>query len=172
MPFPRLFVGPVSKNTIDSVIELCSLGYNIGLIPSRRQIDIQKGYVNNFSTKEFVNYVTERGKKIFIERDHAGPAQGVNDDNGFTSVIEDSINNFDMIHIDPWKKHKDLESVFNNTVHLINECLNHKKNINFELGTEESIRKYSPEEFELYLKRIKEELGEEKFKYIKFGVVQ
>lgn len=172
MPFPRLFIGPVSKNTIDSVIELCASGFNIGLIPSRRQIDIQKGYVNNFSTKEFVNYLKKRDSKIFLERDHAGPGQGVYEDDGLISLKEDSINNFDMIHIDPWKKNHNLESAIFNTINLINECLKYKKNIIFELGTEESIRKYSPEEFELYLYRIREELGKEKFKSVKFGVVQ
>ena len=45
----------MSKNVVDAVIEFNSP--SIGFIPSRRQIDFIGGYVNNWTTKEFSNYV-------------------------------------------------------------------------------------------------------------------
>ena len=69
-----LGVGPMSLNCVDASIEI-SNKYNIPLflISSRRQIDSEelgKGYVNNWSTSEFANYVKEKDKKLnlFIQR--------------------------------------------------------------------------------------------------------
>ena len=61
-----LGVGPMSLNCVSSTIEI-SNKYNIPifLISSRRQIDSEshgKGYVNNWSTSEFSNFVKERDK--------------------------------------------------------------------------------------------------------------
>ena len=42
----KLFIGPVSKNVVKSVIKYCNNNNKkIGLIPSRRQIDYNSGYV-------------------------------------------------------------------------------------------------------------------------------
>ena len=62
-----LGVGPMSKNCVDSTIEL-SNKYNIPimLIASRRQIDSEffgGGYVNKWSTKIFSEYVKKNDKK-------------------------------------------------------------------------------------------------------------
>ena len=76
-----LGVGPMSKNCIDASLELAS-DYDIPLflIASRRQIDSGEfggGYVNNWTTKEFSNYVIDQDKKgnILLSRDHGGPWQ-------------------------------------------------------------------------------------------------
>jgi len=45
---PKFFIGPMSKNIVDCIIEYNRGNGNIfGLIPSRRQIDYNSGYVNN-----------------------------------------------------------------------------------------------------------------------------
>ena len=41
----RFFIGPLSKNVVDAVINFNS---DIGLIPSRRQVDYDGGYVKAF----------------------------------------------------------------------------------------------------------------------------
>ena len=41
----RFFIGPMSKNVVDAVINFNS---DIGLIPSRRQVDYGGGYVRYF----------------------------------------------------------------------------------------------------------------------------
>ena len=76
-----LGVGPMSINCVDATIEL-SNEYEIPLmlIASRRQIDSEDfggGYVNNWTTERFSNYVIDKDKKgkILLARDHGGPWQ-------------------------------------------------------------------------------------------------
>ena len=62
-----LGVGPMSQNVIDSAIEL-SDEYEVPLIliASRRQIDSNfhgGGYVNNWSTEKFSDYVKKNQKR-------------------------------------------------------------------------------------------------------------
>jgi hypothetical protein len=98
---PKYFIGPMSKNIVDSIIEFTiETNHQIGLIPSRRQIEWDGGYVNNWTTKQFSEYT----KNTLIKRDHSGPGQGYIDDDGYTSLKEDC-KYFDLIHIDPWKKY-------------------------------------------------------------------
>ena len=50
---PLVGIGPMSTNCINSVIELSKKNRSpIMLIPSRRQIDYNTGYVGNLSTKK------------------------------------------------------------------------------------------------------------------------
>jgi len=112
-----LGIGPMSKNCVDVVIELTNT-YNIPLmlIASRRQIESEKlgrGYVNNWSTEEFAEYVKERDEnnKIILCRDHGGPYQ--NEDKDDSKSIKEMMDNakesfqtdiesgFKIIHIDP-----------------------------------------------------------------------
>ena len=66
----------MSKNFVDSIIDYSNLtDTNIVLIPSRRQIEYNGGYVNNQTTKEFAQYIYSRSTKIAIQRDHGGPLQ-------------------------------------------------------------------------------------------------
>ena len=59
----KYFIGPMSKNIVDAVLEYMKETKNkIGFIPSRRQIEFNGGYVNNWTTKQFSEYVD--GKAI------------------------------------------------------------------------------------------------------------
>lgn len=170
MPF---CLGPMSKNIVDSIIEY-SLEFNREtiLIPSRRQIDIAGGYVNNWTTKDFCRYVKEHSKNsVFIERDHGGPGQGYYDDDGIASLIEDA-KYMDILHIDPWKKYPIYSDALEWTVKLINLCYNINPKVLFEVGTEEGIRPVSCEELERYLTDLQSMLGEVLFNRIKFVVIQ
>jgi len=70
----RFFIGPMSKNIVDEVIRFANeTDTEMVLIPSRRQVDWNGGYVNNWTTEEFVNYVRSRTSNVIIERDHGGP---------------------------------------------------------------------------------------------------
>src|SRR4051794_29011712 len=78
-----LGVGPMSKNCVDASIELANeYEVLILLIASRRQIECEEmggGYVNNWSTEKFADYVIERDKKgkVILARDHGGPWQNL-----------------------------------------------------------------------------------------------
>ena len=47
---PKLFIGPMSKEIVDAVIDY---PVPLGLIPSRRQVDYENGYVNGWVTETF-----------------------------------------------------------------------------------------------------------------------
>lgn len=168
----KFYVGPVTKNTIDTVLQF-SLDYNIDFvfIPSRRQIEYNGGYVENLTTKDFRDYVKLKNPNILIERDHAGPGQGRIDDDGLLSLEEDC-KYFDIIHIDPWKKYPKFEDALDWTIKLIKYCYNLNKDLTYEIGTEEGIRPIDVEELDKFVEKVKLNLPNEMFQRIKFLVIQ
>jgi len=164
----RFFIGPMSKNVVDAILEFTSETDNsIGLIPSRRQVEFDGGYVNNWTTKQFKQYT----KNIFLVRDHGGPGQGLYDDDGFESLKQDC-ELLDMIHLDPWKKYPSLEEGTKWTIEMIRFCLSNNSNVLFEVGTEESIRRFEPHEVDIFLNSLKENLHPEEYKRILYCVIQ
>lgn len=168
----KFFIGPMSKNVVDAVIEVNKdIDLKIGFIPSRRQVEYDGGYVNNWTTKSFSNYVKSKSNSIFIERDHGGPGQGYHDDDGIKSYEWDS-KYFDIIHIDPWKKYQNYEDGLAETIKGINLCYSINPDCFYEIGTEESIRYFNPEELERMIVDLKKFLLGESFSKIKYAVVQ
>jgi len=171
MTTPRLFVGPMSKEIVDISIEYSNSKNRLGLIPSRRQIENVGGYVNNWTTKNFAEYVKQKSENVLLVRDHGGPGQGSKDDSGLKSLESDISSGFNILHIDPWKKAKSLEDGIQKTSALIKHCCNKDKNILFEVGTEEAIYAYSQTDLEKILCELQKSLGED-FERIKYAVVQ
>ena len=168
MKYPKYYIGPMTKNVVDAIAEFYNETNNkIGLIPSRRQIEWNGGYVNNWTTKEFSKY----SKNIILKRDHAGPGQGYKDDNGFKS-LEHDCKYLNMIHIDPWKKYSKYEDGLAWTISMIEFCYNLNPNIEFEVGTEEAIRRFEPEELNQLIKDLKSNLESKIFNQIKYLVIQ
>ena len=161
----RFYIGPMSKNVVDAVIEFDG---NIGFIPSRRQVDYNGGYVNNWTTGEFATYVDGRA---VLQRDHGGAGQGYIHDDGFDSFIHDSIY-FDKIHIDPWKEYQDFEIGLQQTIDNINFIYIRNQNVKFEVGTEESIRRFEVYELEKLLRVLEGRLKSSVFENIEYAVVQ
>lgn len=59
----------MTKNVVDTILEFSEETDNvIGFIPSRRQVEWNGGYVNNWTTKQFAEYVNGR---LPIKRDHS-----------------------------------------------------------------------------------------------------
>jgi hypothetical protein len=169
----KYFFGVISKNQVDTIIEYSfeNPEKEITFIPSRRQIEYNGGYVNNWRTKTFAEYVKNLNPKIKIERDHSGPGQGLYDDNGYASLTEDC-RHFDIIHIDPWKKYPDLNDGIQWTIEMINFCYNLNPNLEYEIATEEAIRPFTIEELEKIIIEIKKSLHEDVYAKIKYCVVQ
>ena len=132
----RYFIGPMSKNVVDAVLEFnYEFGDIFGLLPSRRQVEYNGGYVNDWNTEEFHSYVRYASFDMttLIERDHSGAGQGYEYDDGYESLKEDC-KFVDLIHIDPWKNHQGYsdgirdywnrqipEEHFRQTMKIINE---------------------------------------------------
>lgn len=167
------FFGVMSKNQVDTVIQysLDNPEKCVYFIPSRRQIEYNGGYVNNWTTKDFSNYVKSYNSNIKIERDHSGPGQGLYEDDGYMSLEEDC-KYFDIIHIDPWKKYQKLEDGIQWTIDMINFCYSKNPNIEYEIGTEEAIRSYTTCELIELISVLRSKLTGEVFNKIKYCVVQ
>ena len=165
----KYFIGPMSKNIVDTIIEYSQETKNlIGFVPSRRQVDYNGGYVNNWNTNEFSKYVDN---KILLKRDHAGPGQGYTSDSGFRSLEEDC-KFFDLIHIDPWKKYPEYSKGLDRTNDMINFWFKSNPKLQFEIGTEEAIRRFEPEELDKFVKDLQNKLDYNTFNQIKYIVVQ
>jgi hypothetical protein len=111
-----LGVGPVSKITVDVALDLSKWRkVPIWLIPSRRQVECKAqggGYVNGWSTEEFVKYVKEIDSDNLISfvRDHGGQYQGAKYENAkadYEAAIKsfkvDIAAGFDVLHVDSSK---------------------------------------------------------------------
>jgi hypothetical protein len=165
---PKYFIGPMSKNVVDTIIEFCNKTNNvIGLIPSRRQVEHDGGYVNKWTTEEFSKYVTS----LPLQRDHAGPGQGNIDDNGLASLTYDC-KYLNLIHIDPWKKYPGYKEGLEETMKMIRYCYGLNPDIEYEVGTEEAIRRFESWELNELIKDLYAYLPPEVFKKIKYLVIQ
>lgn len=163
---PRLFLGPMSCNVIDSV---CSYKIPLGFVASRRQIEFSGGYVEDLTPYSFYSYVKKLNKSVIIERDHAGPMQGLVSDDGKNSLFFDT-KYFDIVHIDVWKNYKGLSIAALKTAEYIRFC----ENINpgyYEVGTEQDIRQYTPSELYIFLKILQDDL-QDLFDKIIYVVIQ
>jgi len=156
-----LGVGPMSKNCVDSVIDIVNQHkVPIFLIASRRQIECKKlggGYCNNWNTEDFAKYVFKKNKNklVLLSRDHGGPFQGnpsIEVKNDYSKTLDqakqsykvDIDNNFKIIHIDTSfglnkiiPKKKALEMLFELYLFVCNYSKKKKKEILIEIGTEE-----------------------------------
>jgi hypothetical protein len=156
-----LGVGPMSVNCVEATIELAN-DYDIPLIliASRRQIDCAElggGYVNNWTTESFANYVLDRDKKgkILLARDHGGPWQNTREkeqklglrramESAKASYRADIEAGFQILHIDPSVDifgAPSLDEVLSRVFELYDYCWQtaaalHREII-FEIGTEE-----------------------------------
>ena len=158
----------MSKNIVDCVIEMKS--DKLGLLPSRRQIDYDGGYVNNWNTKSFSEYVKERSN-IIIERDHSGIGQGDKMNDEYISFKED-LKYFDIIHIDPWKEFQKYSEGVDETIKNIKFIHGLNKNIRFEIGTEESIRSFNVNEIDYFISNLYVNLTEDEFDSIEYVCIQ
>jgi hypothetical protein len=163
----KIFIGPMSKPIVDSILEFDDPAV---LIPSRRQVDFNGGYVNNWSTESFAAYVKSKNKNAVICRDHAGASQGQIDDDGYESLSKDCLH-FDMIHIDPWKRYMNIEDGLNETVSMIKFCLKINSKIKFEIGTEQSIKFFDTSTLKYFCDKVHAELKKD-FDSISHIVIQ
>src|SRR4051812_15384473 len=105
---PLLAIGPMSSEIIEAVFYYSNFfRVPLMLIASKNQIDYAGGYVNNWTTAEYMEFVNTMKKqyplaKVKICRDHCGPGfNGKTDLKDVYKTIEEDIKTgFDLIHID------------------------------------------------------------------------
>lgn len=165
----KLYLGAMSVNVVDSVLD--QKIKNVGFISSRRQIDYCGGYVNHWTNKSFFDYVRKKDKQVLICRDHGGPGQGSSQDDGVDSFYDD-VNYYDIVHIDPWKSFKRLNVGIDYTIKTIKTLHSKNNNTFFEVGTEESIRKFTEDELEKLMSSLSKNLTQKEYEKIAYCVVQ
>tara|TARA_B100000242_G_C43048900_1_gene489838 strand:- start:2316 stop:3329 length:1014 start_codon:yes stop_codon:yes gene_type:complete len=154
-------LGPMSTEIIDIISDFALENKkNIMLISSRNQIDKNElgiGYVNNFSTKEYSNYVkNKKNNYLHLCRDHSGPLlKDIEKKISFNeslektkeSLREDIINDFKLLHIDTSmckKKYKVAEDLISFCDTIASKF---KKKIFYEFGTEDHGTKVAIKKF-------------------------
>ncbi len=192
-----LCVGPLSTNIIDSCIEISNKeNIPIVLIASRRQIDsaeLGRGYVNNWSTQEFVEYVrSKQSQNIFLARDHGGPWQGnieikkqMNEAESMATAKKSFEADIDAgmqyLHIDPsvpiGNETLEFETIVSRLFELYGHVCEYSqskgKKIRIELGTEEQNGSLpNSVAFEDFLKQVQSFCKSHHFQEPQFVVVQ
>lgn len=191
-----LGAGPMSTNSINAIIELSdSYKIPIQLIASRRQIDSDfhgSGYVNNWSTSEFSDYVRQRAKHnlVFLSRDHSGPWQGYHEveknyqldkamESSKKSLEEDIDSGFKFLHLDPSIDiHNELNTdiILTRLFELYGHVYEYSKGLDgiyIEIGTDLQSDKVSTlEETEYILDKIKKFTSKEISHKPSFYVIQ
>ena len=192
-----LGVGPMSKNCIDASIELADQYKTpLMLIVSRRQIDSDKfggGYVENWNTKQFTEYILKRdiNKNIILARDHGGPWQNEYEKSKQLNLIDamksakdsycsDIDAGFHMLHIDPSvdiHSSPTIDQILERVYELYDFCWSYaqqkKRDIIFEIGTEEqSGSNNTIDELEYTLENMRKFCKNNKIPYPFFIVVQ
>ena len=192
-----LCIGPMSKNCVDATIELADHYKSpLMLIASRRQIDSEQfggGYVENWSTKQFSDYVRSKdiNKNIILARDHGGPWQNeleksknMNLKDAMQSAKDsyraDIDAGFHMLHIDPSidihsqpTADQILERVYELYDFSWSYAQQKGKDIIFEIGTEEqSGSNNSKEELEYTLESMRKFCKNNKLPFPSFIVIQ
>jgi len=151
----------MSLNCVDVTVELANeYGVPLMLIASRRQIDSEEfggGYVNNWTTRRFADYVLDIDKKgkVILARDHGGPWQNpVEAEKGYglrramesakASYRADLDAGFQILHIDPSVDifgQPSIDEVLDRVFELYEYCYSYarslKRKVLFEIGTEE-----------------------------------
>ena len=192
-----LCIGPMSKNCIDATVELAAqYKAPLMLIASRRQIDSEQfggGYVENWSTKQFSEYVRSKdlNKNIILARDHGGPWQNEIEKNKNMSLKEamksakdsyraDIDAGFQMLHIDPSvdiHSQPSPDQILERIYELYDFCWTYAKqksqDIIFEIGTEEQNgSNNSKEELEYTLEKMNKFCKNNKLPFPSFIVIQ
>lgn len=142
----KLALGPMSSEVIESAFRFSNLyRKQLMLIASKNQIDYSGGYVNNWTTKQYMDFVKEMKDKyknsdIKICRDHCGP--GFNGkyelEDVYNTIKADIENNFDLIHIDFCLHKGEKEEKLNEAKKAIQYCLELNPKILLEIGTDEN----------------------------------
>lgn len=174
-------IGPMSKNSVDVVIELANeFDVPLMIIASRRQIEAScfgGGYVNNWSTESFSEYVKNNDKKenVILCRDHGGPWQNdkekeskINLDRAIDAAKKsyevDIKSGFELIHIDPTTDvygNISLDKTLERLYLLYEYCWSVAKRQNKEIAFEVSVGKedggvHTPNEIESVILKLNE----------------
>jgi hypothetical protein len=140
-------IGPMSTETIEAVYRYSNFHRKqIMLIASKNQIDYSGGYVNQWTTSQYSDQLTELKKKYSFSdvvncRDHCGPGFNGNYDlkDTYDTIKSDIENNFDLIHIDFCHFKGTNEERLKESKKAFEMCKSLNDKIFIEIGTDENL---------------------------------
>lgn len=141
----KLGIGPMSSEVVEAVFR-CSeeTQQPLMLIASPNQINRKGGYVNGWTTKEYVRYVEGmrqryRGARIFLCRDHCGPGFGDLDTKEAYRAFDDDLKcGFDLIHVDFCHYPGSDEEILRESGRAIQYITQNSPRTLIEVGTDEN----------------------------------
>ena len=141
----KLCIGPMSPEIIRAVFRFSQVtGEPLMLIASKNQIDWNGGYVNNWTTKEYMDFVRKQREdfpqaNVLISRDHCGPGfrTGTLED-VYTTIETDIDNGFDMMHVDFCHSEEIGQAKLDATQKAVDYTRNLKPDVLIEVGTDEN----------------------------------
>jgi hypothetical protein len=143
----RLALGPMSTEAIEAIYRYSDdHDIQLMLIASKAQIDHDGGYVNNWTTEQFVEHVNKLKKNftdadVLLCRDHCGPGfkKSTNVVDHYITAVADIDAGFDLIHVDFCH----LQSNHKGKLEASKQLIEHIQKINpqmmFEIGTDENV---------------------------------
>lgn len=142
-----LAVGPMSSEIIEAVFRFSHYHRKpLMLIASKHQIDHSGGYVNNWTTAQYVAYVHDQKKKyphsaVLVCRDHCGPGfNGIHEiGDVYKTMDSDLTNGFDLMHIDFCHYQGSYEEQLAESKKAIQFCLEKNPRVLLEIGTDENV---------------------------------
>ncbi len=141
----KLGVGPMSEEIVEAVFSYSHKHQQpLMLISSKNQIDWDGGYVNNWTTGEYVGYINRLKKKypkaqIFVCRDHCGPGfKNYDLKDVYKTMDADIENGFDLIHVDFCHYKGDRAQVLEESKKCILYIHSKKPEMMIEAGTDEN----------------------------------
>ncbi len=142
-----LAVGPMSFESVEAVFRYSHFHRKqLMLIASKNQVDWDGGYVNNWTTKKYMEYIRDMNKaypqaKVLVCRDHCGPGFNGNHDlrDVYRTIEEDLHNGFDLIHIDFCHLKDTYGRQLEESKKAIEHILSIKSDVFLEIGTDENV---------------------------------
>lgn len=142
----NLGIGPMSTEIIEAIFRTSHyMRRELMIIASKNQIDHSGGYVNNWTTTEFMGFIKEIRKiypqaNVKICRDHCGPGfNGIYElEDTYRTIEADIRNEFDLIHIDFCNFKGSKEEQFKESKKAIEYCYVLNPRILIEIGTDEN----------------------------------
>lgn len=143
----KLAIGPMSTEIIEAVFRYSNyMRVPLMLIASKNQIDHSGGYVNKWTTKEYMDFIRSMKamypqSQVLICRDHCGPGFNGNHnlEDVYKTIDSDIDNGFDLIHIDFCHLKGEREYILGESKKAIEHCLRRNPKIMLEIGTDENM---------------------------------
>lgn len=150
----KLALGPMSSEAIEATYKYSEENnVQLMLISSKSQIDWNGGYVNNWNTQQYSEYLDQMDKKypmsdVLICRDHCGT--GFNNNVRFDNLKKDLVDviktveydlayGFDLIHVDMCHLKTNHSGKLKWTVKILDLIKKIKPTTLLELGTDENL---------------------------------